>query len=223
MSYDNRELIFIFLMKDIQSTLYYFHDPMCSWCRGFSKVFDGLLKNLPENIIVKRILGGLAPDTDEPMSGEMKEYIQGNWKKIEETIPGIKFNFEFWNKCNPRRSTYPACRAVIAARQQGQKFDSLMTKAIQHAYYVQARNPSDDETLIELASELNLDVEVFSMALNSDEVVQQLEKEIDFTREMFVESLPSLVLVTGDSQFSVQINYNDYEPMLESIKDQLTR
>lgn len=206
-------------VKDVQATLYYFHDPMCSWCWGFSPVFNKLLNNLPENIDVKRVLGGLAADTSAAMPDDMKEYIKGNWKKIEEKIPGVKFNFEFWNKCQPRRSTYPACREIIAARQQGQQYDVQMTKAIQHAYYKEARNPSDDETLIEIASELQLDMKKFSVALNSDAVNQQLQEEINFSRGMFVETFPSLVLETGKSCPPILINYNNYRPMLESIEN----
>lgn len=209
-------------MKQKQATLYYFHDPMCSWCWGFSPAFNELLKKLPDNVDVKRILGGLASDASVAMPDDMKEYIKSNWKKIEEKIPGVKFNFEFWNKCKPRRSTYPACRAVIAARQQGQQYDVLMTKAIQHAYYKEARNPSDDETLIEVASELQLDMKKFSMALNSDEVNQQLQEEISFSRGMFVETFPSLVLETAESCSPILVNYNNYRPMLESIENYLS-
>ena len=97
-----------------------------------------------------------------------------------------------------------------------------MTRAIQRAYYKEERNPSDDETLIELASELGIDAKQFSSALNTDEVKHQLQEEIDFSKKMFVESFPSLVLVTGETHFPILINYNDYKPMLESIENQLS-
>ena len=74
----------------------------------------------------------------------------------------FKFNYDFWKKCRPRRSTYPACRAVIAARKQKNKFDMEMTLSIQKAYYLHARNPSDYETLIELAEEIGADKNKFS-------------------------------------------------------------
>jgi putative protein-disulfide isomerase len=54
------------------------------------------------------------------------------------------------------RSTYPACRAVIAAKNQADKFELPMINIIQKAYYLQEKNPSKDETLIKLSISIGL-------------------------------------------------------------------
>lgn len=199
--------------------LYYIHDPMCSWCWGFSSSLEALIEALPDGLEFQRLLGGLAPDTDEPMPEETRSMVQSSWQRIESTIPGMKFNFDFWEKCQPRRATYPACRAVLAARRQG--CDKEMNKAIQAAYYQQARNPSDDSTLLELASELNMDVEHFSADLQSREIEDELQREISLSREMFVESYPSLVLKDGVSEWRIPVDYKDHTSMLELIEASL--
>jgi putative protein-disulfide isomerase len=199
--------------------LYYVHDPMCSWCWGFSSTLEVLIAALPEGIEFRRLLGGLAADTDEPMPEETRAMVQGSWQRIEATIPGVKFNFDFWKKCQPRRATYPACRAVLAARRQSR--DEDMNKAIQAAYYQQARNPSDDSTLLELAAELGVDVEQFRADLHSDEIQKELEAEIALARELFVESYPALVLRDGASDWRIPVGYQDYRPMLELIEASL--
>ena len=106
----------------MKNTLYYVLDPMCSWCWGFRPVFESLLvhlsKNLPDQINVQYVMGGLAPDSDQPMPEETCLYIQKQWSAVETTL-GAKFNWDFWSECQPRRSTYPACRAVIAAGTTG--------------------------------------------------------------------------------------------------------
>lgn len=197
--------------------LYYVHDPMCSWCWGFTQSFADLVKQLPKNIQVKRLLGGLAKDTDATMPIGMQNIIKSSWSRIEDTIPGVKFNFDFWTNNIPRRSTYPACRAVIAARIQGDEHDIEMTKVIQSAYYQQARNPSDNEVLIELASALNLNIDIFKMDLISDNTQENLMKEIDFARELFAESYPNLVLKIKDETYSIPIDYVDSNAMLKNI------
>ena len=197
--------------------LYYIHDPMCSWCWGFASVLDKFMDQLPEHIEVRRLVGGLAPDSDVPMPEETREHVQRQWRRIEETIPGRKFNFDFWTQCQPRRSTYPACRAVIAAREQGQEYDVLMTKAIQRAYYEQARNPSDTETLVDLAREIGLDAGVFSIALMSPAVDEQFDREIGQSRALGARGFPSLVLVDGDISRLIQIDYLDSAPMLAAV------
>lgn len=206
----------------MQPILYYVHDPMCSWCWGFSGTLKKLLSSLPEEIEVRRLLGGLASDTDALMPISLQQQIKSNWTRIEDTIPGVKFNFDFWTKNTPRRSTYPACRAVIAARMQGEKYDVLMTREIQKAYYQQARNPSDDLTLIELAGDLNLSVDEFKKDLLSDETQKKLIEEINISRDMYVESFPNLVLEKDKKIYSIKLDYNNSETMLNAIQGVLT-
>lgn len=197
--------------------LIYVHDPMCSWCFGFSKVYQQLTEQLPGNVALIRLLGGLAPDTDEIMPESTRQMVQQNWRRIEQHIPGVEFNYDFWTKCQPRRATYPACRAVIAAREQGNEYDISMTRQIQQAYYRQARNPSDNETLIELAGELGLDQERFSVQLVAEHTQQRLLDEIANTRAIGVSGFPSLVLQNDDGLQSVLVNYTDVNAVLEQI------
>ena len=199
------------------SLLYYIHDPMCSWCWGFQKTWQMLVQSLPEDIQIRYVLGGLAPDSDEPMSDEMRHYIQSQWRKIQQRIPGVEFNRDFWHLCQPRRSTYPACRAVIAAKRQNPALEVPMIQAIQQAYYLQAKNPSEDATLINLAKGLDLDIEQFSQDLNADQTQQQLEDDIQLTRDLGVNSFPSLVFEHEKGRKIIAIDYNDPQSMLAQI------
>lgn len=197
--------------------LIYVHDPMCSWCFGFSKVYQQLTERLPENVALIRLLGGLAPDTDEIMPESTRQMVRQNWRRIEEHIPGVEFNYDFWTKCQPRRATYPACRAVIAAREQGDEYDISMTRQIQLAYYRQARNPADNETLIELAGEIGMDQERFSAHLDSDQTQQQLLDEIAHSRAIGVSGFPGLVLQSDDGLQIVIVSYTDVDAVLEQL------
>lgn len=199
-------------------TLYYVHDPMCSWCWAFRSVWEKLQNQLlHKNISVKMLLGGLAPDNNEVMPSETRAFIMQTWKKIESTIPNISFNFDFWDECEPKRSTYPACRAVIAAKEQGKYYENKMIYAIQRAYYQQARNPSEGNVLRELASEINLDINTFSKQINSDEIRSNLLKQIEFSRKIGGNSFPSLLLKLDDKIWSIKINYTDENDMLNQI------
>jgi len=206
-------------LQESMATLFYIHDPMCSWCWGFEPALDNLMVALPGHVQVTRLVGGLAPDSDVPMPDETREYVQRQWRRIEETIPGRRFNFDFWSKCQPRRSTYPACRAVIAAREQGEENDVLMTNAIQRAYYEQARNPSDIKTLVELANEIGLDNGVFVSDIASKAVADRFALEIELSCELGARSFPSLILVDGDGdrRRQIPVDYHDVESMLAML------
>ena len=202
----------------MQDTLIYVHDPMCSWCWGFEparqKIFAAIAGHMP----IRRMVGGLAPDSDVPMPEAMRSMLQQTWQRIEQMIPGTEFNFEFWQKCSPRRSTYPANRAVIAAREQGDEFDSRMTARIQRAYYLEAKNPSDQGTLIELAKDIGLDADLFATSLIAESTQHKLVTEIQTTREMGIDSFPSLAVHKADGLRHIGLNYTDPEAMLKQIE-----
>ncbi len=206
-------------MKNIKFV--HVHDPMCGWCWGFRPALQQLLALLPTHIKVINVLGGLAADSDLPMPQDMQQYLQQAWRRIQERVPGTTFNFDFWVNCVPRRSTYPACRAVIAARQQGLEYDHKMTHAIQKAYYLEAKNPSDDSTLIALAESIGLNFEQFEKALNSTATRQVLADEIDFRTRLGVHEYPSLVLMVDHAEQHIGVDYSDANAMLQAIKTQV--
>ena len=194
--------------------LYYVHDPMCSWCWGYRPTWDALQQALPEDVQQVNVVGGLAPDSDEAMPMEQQKLIAGHWQRIAEEL-GTKFNFDFWTNCAPRRSTYPACRAVLAAAAQGA--EETMINAIQHAYYLRAMNPSDASTLIALAKDIGLDVQRFADDLASGGIQRELERHFALRRSIDVYSFPSLVLQIGQESYPVPLDYQDHQISAEFI------
>ncbi len=199
------------------SRLFYIHDPMCSWCYAFRRSWDALLQDMPGSIEVVYLLGGLAPDATEPMPIAMQKTIQQAWQRIEQTVPGVRFNWEFWSRNTPIRSTYPACRAVLAARKQRAEYDQEMVQAIQMAYYQRAKNPSLPETLLECANEIGLDVKIFVEDLVSAEIAKELQQEIQQARNMGVNSYPSLRLMHDNAVVPISIDYRNHQTMLDEI------
>lgn len=199
------------------ATLYYVYDPMCSWCYAFRPIWQRVRQQLPEHIQIQTVLGGLAPDNDEPMPLATQQMVQANWHKITQAVPGTVFNFDFWTNCQPRRSTYPACRAVLAAAAQITAAGSQMLEAIQNAYYRQARNPSDVSTLLELAAELQLDTQRFASDLQSAEIQYQLKQNLDLVDHLGVNSFPSLVLQSAQGLKRIQHSYTDAAAILKQL------
>lgn len=191
------------------ATLFYAHDPMCSWCWAFRPAWDHVCSTIGNDIWITRLLGGLAPDSSKAMPKSMQEMLQDTWRHIQVRVPGTALNFDFWKNCKPRRSTYPACRAVIAATQQGEKFHEPMTRAIQNAYYLDARNPSDDSTLIALAGELGLDTALFTRAFHSEKVRDEFERNVELCRGLNVPGFPSLMVLKDGLVRRVPVEFND--------------
>lgn len=198
--------------------LFYFHDPMCSWCWGFAPTWtqlqSRLYDELGDQLSIEYVLGGLAPDNDQPMPEEMQNKLQGYWRRIESLL-GTQFNYDFWDQCQPRRSTYPACRAIIAAAKQNH--EKHMIRAIQEAYYLRAMNPSDTATLLQLAGELRLDIQQFNDDLRSKQTDSQLQLEIKQYQQLSSNGFPSLVLQVKAETIPIPIDYQRVAPMFDTI------
>jgi len=132
-------------------------------------------------------------------------------------IPDTKFNYDFWTSCEPKRSTYPACRAVICAKQQHPDFENLMIYGIQKSYYLEAQNPSNEDVLINIAKKLGLDIDKFKIDLKSSQVNEILVNEIKLARSMDMNSMPSLAFQVNDTLKVIDIDYLDANYIIKQI------
>jgi putative protein-disulfide isomerase len=208
----------------MKAILYYLHDPMCSWCWGYQPVWNELQEELPENVQVEYVAGGLAADSNDVMPLAQQKMIQRHWQTIEKKL-GTVFNYDFWQKNSPRRSTYNACRAVIAAHKQG--FQQAMITAIQQGYYLRALNPSDIDTLILLAKELykkneNLfNIDRFIDDLSASEIDEELSRQINLARSLSQQGFPALVLEVRGVKHTIAVDYFEHQKTLQNIIDKV--
>lgn len=200
------------------STLYYVGDPMCSWCWGFARVLEDVLEMLPSGVNLHYVMGGLAPDSNELMPTAVRHYVQDNWREVAKTT-NAEFNWDFWVKCKPRRSTYPACRAAIAGGRQGAL--PQMFKALQRAYYLEARNPSDKKTHFEVANEIGLDMERFAKDLGSEQVERLLQSDFTKKIKMGVSEFPTIVLGNGNNYTLIMRGWAGPTEILNSLRGRL--
>ncbi|TMP35839.1 DsbA family protein [Pseudoalteromonas rubra] len=173
--------------------LIYVMDPMCGWCYGFQPELELFLAKYP-HAQVNWIMGGLAPDTDQPMVQALRETISSYWHQIESKTK-VSFNHDFWRLNTPIRATYQACRAVIAAQSIRENSAMDMAKAIQRAYYQLAQNPSLDDTLIACAGSIGLDKPKFQELLGCAQTQTQLRQHLELTRRLRVSGFPALFYV----------------------------
>ena len=195
--------------------LYHVYDPMCSWCWGYRKTWLKLSSALEaDGIIIKYQLGGLAPDSDVLMPIELQQTLQNIWRRIQQQL-GTEFNFDFWTQCKPQRSTYPACRACLIARENGKEKEMLY--AIQEAYYLQAKNPSLNSVLIALAEQIGLNKLEFKEQLDSNATHQKLLQEITSSHQLPIQGFPSLVLLINEKIVPINLDYLDWKVTYEQI------
>ena len=92
-----------------------------------------------------------------------------------------------------------------------------MIKGIQHAYYLEAQNPSNENVLIGVAEKIGLNVKRFKEDLNSTKVNNSLKNEIELSRMMPINGFPSLVLSKDNELIRIGISYLDDNYIINQI------
>lgn len=199
----------------------YVMDPMCGWCFGFQPELAAYLDKHPW-VEVDWIMGGLAPDTQQPMDDNLQQTIASYWHQIEKSTQ-VRFNHDFWKLNTPYRSTYPACRAVISAETLREKSSQAMAEAIQSAYYLEAKNPSLEETLMGCANSVGLDKIEFFKVLKSEQTEQRLQQHLGIARQLQVRGFPALFYINEENHaYPLTLGFSqtaDLEQRMKAIKE----
>ncbi len=200
-------------------TLYYLGDPMCSWCFAFRKTILHIEEEFTKEVNLHYVMGGLAKDCELPMPRETQHYVQENWRQIEAQTD-TRFNWDFWRNCQPRRSTYLACRAVLAAGIQNLNLKSKVFASIQRAYYKEASNPSNLDTLMAIAHKFaaELDVQRFEKDLLSGPADLLLQNDFSLRRKIGGHSFPSLILKTKRESVIVYEGWGKTKEVITKLK-----
>ena len=202
-------------MMEKIGTLYYFGDPMCSWCWGFKPVLDQVDREYPELERVT-VMGGLRGGEDLPMNDELAEMIQSAWNRIEDST-GQPFNHDLWRQHRPLATTLPACKAVLSARLLDPKAEWPYMVGMFKAYFNEVMDPSQRETHLRVAEQQGFDREEFSAMLDSDKVEEALQEDLRTTRRFGITGFPSVVLTVSDTHYLISPGYQPIETMRRAI------
>jgi putative protein-disulfide isomerase len=186
---------------------YYFADPMCSWCYGFGPALTGFLGK-HATLPVEVVMGGLRPYTKEAAQASQKAEIRNHWRHVE-AASGLPFDDAMLMSPGFVYDTEPACRAVVTAREmQGDAIKLL--KAIQAAFYRDARDVTDDEVLIAIAAENAFAENTFAEKLRSDAMREATRTDFQLAASIGVRGFPMLCAARGNELHAIT---NGYAPL----------
>jgi putative protein-disulfide isomerase len=172
--------------------LWYFADPMCSWCWGFSPVIEALRETHRDRLRVALMLGGLRPGTAEPMTPQQRDDMLHHWRAVQ-AMTGQPFRFEGALPPGFIYDTEPACRAVISAAALDSVAAFPYFRSVQQALYVGQRDVTCSAVLAELARELGLDDAAFLSCFESETSRQRTRQHFLHTRQAGVTGFPALI------------------------------
>ena len=176
--------------------LWYFADPMCSWCWGFTPVISAIRESYSDRLKIALMLGGLRPGTTEPVTPTFRDETLRHWRDVHR-LTGQPFVFEGAMPEGFVYNTEPASRAVIAVA--GIDADAIFPyfKSVQAAFYAQGRDVTRTETLAELAVQHNIGKPRFLESFESEEARNKTRTHFRVTREAGVRGFPTIVLQSG--------------------------
>jgi len=178
--------------------LWYFADPMCSWCWGFSPAIDVLRNEYRDRMKIALVLGGLRPGEITPMTPAAREDILHHWHDVH-TRTAQPFQFEDALPDGFVYDTEPASRAVVAVSSIDPTLIFPLFQAIQQAFYAQGRDVTQAAVLAELATELGVDGTTFLDLFNSDAARAKAQAHFQQARKSGVKGFPTLI-IQRDSQ-----------------------
>jgi len=182
--------------------LWYFADPMCSWCWGFSPVIESVRDEYRARMKIALVLGGLRPGETAPMTAAAREEILHHWHQVHERT-GQPFRFENALPEGFVYDTEPASRAVVSMGGIDPALIFPLFKAIQHAFYAEGRDVTQAGVLADLAAELGADKDAFLQAFDSDAARARTQAHFRQARQAGVRGFPALILQQDTQLHSV--------------------
>lgn len=198
--------------------LWYFADPMCSWCWGFSPVIEAVRNEYHERLKIALVLGGLRPGIRTPMTAAARDDILHHWHQVH-ARSGQPFWFEHALPDGFIYDTEPASRAVVTAGGLDPSQIFAMFKAIQTAFYAAGRDVTQPAVLAELAAGLGIDTAAFLHAFDNDAARAKTQAHFAQSRKAGVRGFPTLILQRGEQLDRIT---DGYLP-LDSVRAELDR
>ena len=200
------------------SILWYFADPMCSWCWGFSEVIEKIKTDYDAKLNIALMLGGLRPGTTEAISDTLRAEILHHWREVQK-LTGQSFRFDGALPAGFVYDTEPPSRAVITVASLEPDKTFAYFKSIQAGFYLEQQDVTQAKTLAQLATQQGLDAGQFLAQFNSEAAKQKTQQHFQGARQAGVRGFPSLVLQHDSEYDFISRGYRPYaelQPIIDS-------
>lgn len=194
-----------------QRVLWYFADPMCSWCWGFAPVISAINETYRDRIALALVMGGLRPGTVEPVTPEFRAEIRHHWEEVQRRT-GQPFRFEDALPDGFVYDTEPACRAVVTMEELAPEAKFAYFKSVQAAFYAEGRDVTQPATLASLAVAHGLEEQRFREHFDAEYIKRKTFQHFEQTQEAGIRGFPTVVL--QDEHGFTLLTYG-YAPLAE--------
>ncbi len=201
--------------------LFYFADPMCSWCWGFSPVIARIRAGYGDRAPVRLVVGGLRAGMTAAMDTRAKAAVRGHWEHVE-AASGQPFSFGFFDRDGFVYDTAPACRAAVAMRNLAPEHTFAYLAALQRAFYVEGGDVTDADTLAALAEPFCGDAGAFATVYAAAEIAEATLADFRLTQALGIAGFPAVILGDANGLTALTIGYRPFEELAPALDAWLT-
>ena len=189
--------------------LYYFADPMCSWCYGFAPVFDKLRAAYANELDIRLVMGGLRPgQLAEPMTPARARLMRQHWREVAK-MTGQPFEDDILKREDFLYDTEPAAKAVVTMELIQPAEAYMYYHEIQRGFYAHSQDITAPEVLANFGRRFGVTEKDFLETFNSETAHKETWGQFTFSASLGVKGFPALVL-EEDNQFMLLMR--GYQP-----------
>ncbi|WP_085717855.1 DsbA family oxidoreductase [Pseudomonas sp. B28(2017)] len=206
-------------------TIDFISDVVCPWCALGATALEQAIENVAGEISVELTYKPFELNPDMPAEGEQAvEHLMRKYGRTAADVAagkamqiargeaiGFKFDLE---KRTHFYNTFDAHRLLMWALQEGRQVE--LKKVLLQAYFSEGQNPSDQSTLVRLATEAGLDGARAQEVLASGAFAEEVRELEAYYRQRGINSVPAMVL-NGRHLVSGSQSVEYYEQMLRQM------
>jgi len=215
-------------METKQLEIIEFTDPVCTWCWGSEPVLRTLEARYADKIKIGFIMGGLVKDitafydSHNEIGGDPElsnQNIAAHWLEASERhgMPVKVEGFKLFTKDQP--STYPQNIAYKAAQMQDEVKADRFLRRMREASAAEALQTNLTEVLVELASEVGLDIGRFLEDFTGGKAKTAFEEDLYTTAQFRAHGFPTFLVKFGEKSMLLRgyQNYNTFNAVINQL------
>lgn len=200
--------------------MYYFTDPMCSWCYGFSPVIKKLKENHPE-IDLQIISGGFSPYSQQVVDQEYKNFLTFHWRNVNQQSGQFFDHSMKFISDSFRYDTEPSSRALVVIQELLPDLDFEFLSSMQRSFYIDGQDITDDDILAGLAEKIGAEKKVFLEWFHSEQFKRKTKQGFEFSRQLGVQGFPTLLTEENGTVKVITRGFQDYEGLTVTVDNWL--
>ena len=201
--------------------LWYFADPMCAWCGGFSPVIEAIREQYRDRLKIALMLGGLRAGVSAAMSQNECDQVLHRWHEVQ-ALSGQTFSFEGAPSAGFVYDTEPASRAIISVGALDAAATFPYFKAVQHAFYVGQCDVTQTAVLADLTQAPGIARDAFLTHFNSAPMRKKAHQHFVHTRQADVRGFPTLVAQNSAGHVMLRDGYCALDDIQSALDTWLT-